>query len=90
MSGSSVYEPYYSRIQELLFDGMEVKEVHEYMKVFFSIYADYLTLLSFCKMNNLKWCLKYGNGRKVKRMRWTRKRVQAQISLKNRIKGEEL
>lgn len=58
----SIYDPYYAKVQELLFDGMEIKEVHEYMRVFFGIYADYQTLWLFCKTRNLMWFMQNGNA----------------------------
>ena len=51
----SMYSPYYNKIQGLLFEGMAICEVHEYMKQFFGIYADYNTFLWYVRKHKLKW-----------------------------------
>lgn len=51
----SVYAPYYSRIQGLLFEGMTIRQVHDYMEFFFGIYADIRTFYRYIKATNLQW-----------------------------------
>lgn len=51
----SMYEPYYYKIQELLYDGMSIKEAWIYMQVFFQMYADYNTFWHYVKVSGLKW-----------------------------------
>lgn len=51
----SIYEPYYYKIQELLFDGKSRKEVWEYMQKYFQLYADYTTFCHYVNVSGLKW-----------------------------------
>ena len=51
----SVYEPYYYKIQELLFDGMSMKEAWLYMQIYFQVYADYRTFCNYANTSGLKW-----------------------------------
>ena len=53
--GQSVYSPYYAKIQDLLFQGMPVKEVWLYMKIFFGVYADIRTLYHYIEVMHLSW-----------------------------------
>lgn len=59
----SVYAPYYSRIQGLLWDGMSIKEVWKYMQEYFQIYASYDAFWWFVVENNLDWFM--DGGRRV-------------------------
>ncbi len=56
MKGSrSIYAPYYAKIQDLLFQGMPVKEVWLYMKIFFGIHAELNTLWYYINVSGLRW-----------------------------------
>ncbi len=54
----SIYEPYYYKIQELLFDGMTMKEAWQYMRIYFQMYADYSTFCHYVKVSGLRWFVK--------------------------------
>ncbi len=54
-TGRSVFDPYYSRIQELLFLGMSVKEVYEYVEKYFKVYSSYGNFRSYVKRRKLDW-----------------------------------
>lgn len=51
----STYAPYYAKIQDLLFQGMPIKEVWLYMQIFFGIYADLNTFRHYLKVSGLQW-----------------------------------
>lgn len=51
----SMYEPYYYKIQELLFDGMTMKETWKYMQKYFEVYGDYRTFCYYVNASGLKW-----------------------------------
>lgn len=53
--GQSMYAPYYAKIQDLLFQGMPIKEVWLYMQIFFGIYADISTFRHYIKTSGLTW-----------------------------------
>lgn len=53
--GDSMYAPYYARIQDLLFQGMEIKEVWMYMQIFFNVYGSYQTFHHYLKVSGLRW-----------------------------------
>ena len=38
-TGRSVFDPYYSRIQELLFSGMSIKATYDYVEKYFGCTA---------------------------------------------------
>ena len=50
-----MYEPYYYKIQELLFDGMAMKEAWKYMQKYFEVYGDYRTFCYYVNASGLKW-----------------------------------
>ena len=54
-TGRSVFDPYYSRIQELLFLGMSVKDVYEYVEKYFKVYSSYGNFRSYVKRRRLDW-----------------------------------
>ena len=49
------YEKYASRIQELLFDGMDVHEVWVYMKVMFQIEKSEICFRAYLERSGLIW-----------------------------------
>lgn len=51
----SMFDPYYSRIQGLLFEGHSIKEVHEYMIKYFDLYSTYNALWKYIKSRKLDW-----------------------------------
>ena len=51
----SVYSPYYAKIQDLLFQGMPVKEVWLYMRIYFDVYACLRTFQYYIKTRHLTW-----------------------------------
>lgn len=51
----SVFDPYYSRIQELLFLGMSVREVYDYVEKYFKVYSTYGNFRSYVKRRKLDW-----------------------------------
>ena len=51
----SVYAPYYAKIQDLLFQGMPIKEVWQYMRIYFGIYTDLNTFRHYIKVSGLDW-----------------------------------
>lgn len=53
--GDSMYAPYYAKIQDLLHQGMEPKEVHAYMQVFFNVYGSYGAFCHYLKVSGLRW-----------------------------------
>lgn len=53
--GRSVFDPYYSRIQELLFNGMSIKEVYDYVEKYFKVYSSYGNFRSYVKRRKLDW-----------------------------------
>lgn len=69
----SMYDPYYGKVQELLFDGMDMKEAHEYMRVFFGLYSTYDCFWQFCKNRGLTWFCQNRNPN-LKEVRRTRRR----------------
>lgn len=50
-----MYAPYYAKIQDLLFQGMEQKEVWWYMREFFGVYGEYNTFWKYVKASGLRW-----------------------------------
>ncbi len=54
-TGRSIFDPYYSRIQELLFLGMSVKEVYDYVEKYFQVYSSYKNFWSYVKRRKLDW-----------------------------------
>ncbi|MEG0157202.1 MAG: hypothetical protein RR661_06085 [Anaerovoracaceae bacterium] len=67
--GNSIYNPYYSKIQDLLFQGMPMMEVYEYMKIFFNVYADYKTFWRYVKRNKLDWYMPIVGGGEYEHVR---------------------
>ena len=60
------YEKYASRIQELLFDGMDVHEVWVYMKVMFQIEKNEICFRAYLERSGLIWFAEAGSRRQVK------------------------
>lgn len=60
------YEKYASRIQELLFDGMDVHEVWVYMKVMFQIEKSEICFRAYLERSGLIWFAEAGSRRQVK------------------------
>lgn len=54
-TGRSIFDPYYSRIQELLFSGMSIKATYEYVKKYFHVYSSYGNFRSYVKRRKLDW-----------------------------------
>lgn len=52
---NSMYAPYYAKIQDLLFQGMPIKEVWLYMEIFFGIHGAYETFWHYVKVSGLRW-----------------------------------
>ena len=59
------YEKYASRIQELLFDGMDVHEVWVYMKVMFQIEKNEICFRAYLERSGLIWFAEAGSRRQV-------------------------
>ncbi len=53
--GDSMYAPYYAKIQDLLFQGMEQKEAWAYMRIFFGVYGSYSAFWHYVKVSGLRW-----------------------------------
>lgn len=53
--GRSVFDPYYSRIQELLFSGKSIKDTYEYVEKYFEVYSSYGNFRSYVKRRKLDW-----------------------------------
>lgn len=51
----SMFDPYYSRIQELLFSGMSIKATYEYVEKYFHVYSSYGNFRSYVKRRKLDW-----------------------------------
>ena len=60
------YEKYASRIQELLFDGMDVPEVWVYMTGMFQIEKNELCGRAYLERSGLIWFAEAGSRRQVK------------------------
>lgn len=60
------YEKYASRIQELLFDGMDVHEVWVYMKVMLQIEKNEICFRAYLERSGLIWFAEAGSRRQVK------------------------
>lgn len=54
-TGRSIFDPYYSRIQELLFSGMSIKATYEYVEKYFQVYSTYKTFWGYVKRRKLDW-----------------------------------
>ena len=59
------YEKYASRIQELLFDGMDVHEVWVYMKVMLQIEKNEICFRAYLERSGLIWFAEAGSRRQV-------------------------
>jgi len=55
ISRKSVYAPYYSRIQGLLFDGMSKADVWRYMTKYFDLDYTYQAFRVYTKKSGLDW-----------------------------------
>lgn len=55
VKSKSMFHPYYNKIQALLFDGMTIKEAHEYMVKYFHLYSSYRAFYSYVKKQKLDW-----------------------------------
>lgn len=51
----SIFDPYYSRIQGLLFDGKSIKEVYDYMEKYFHVCSTYENFWYYVKKRKLDW-----------------------------------
>lgn len=54
-TGRSVFDPYYSRIQELLFSGMSIKATYDYVEKYFRVYSSYKVFWRYVKRRKLDW-----------------------------------
>lgn len=54
-TGRSILDPYYSRIQELLFSGMSIKATYEYVEKYFEIGCTYKVFWAYVKRRKLDW-----------------------------------
>ena len=54
-TGRSIFDSYYSRIQELLFAGMSIKEVYDYVEKYFGINSTYNSFWGYVNRRNLDW-----------------------------------
>ena len=55
LKSKSMFHPYYNKIQALLFDGMTIKEAHEYMVKYFGLYSSYRAFYAYVKKQKLDW-----------------------------------
>ena len=54
-TGRSVFDPYYSRIQELLFSGMSIKATYDYVEKYFGLNCEYKVFWGYVKRRKLDW-----------------------------------
>lgn len=54
-TGRSIFDPYYSRIQELLFSGMPIKAVYDYVEKHFEVHSSYGVFWAYVKRRKLDW-----------------------------------
>lgn len=54
-TGRSIFDPYYSRIQELLFSGMSIKATYDYVEKYFGIQSTYNVFWAYVKRRKLDW-----------------------------------
>lgn len=50
-----MFDPYYSRIQELLFSGMSIKATYDYVEKYFRVYSTYSAFWGHVKRRKLDW-----------------------------------
>lgn len=55
VKSKSMFHPYYNKIQALLFEGMTIKEAHEYMVKYFCLYSSYRSFYAYVKKQKLDW-----------------------------------
>lgn len=51
----SMFDPYYSRIQGLLFEGKSMKEVYDYVEKYFHVHSTYGNFQYYVKKRKLDW-----------------------------------
>ncbi|RGU89818.1 hypothetical protein DWW31_18375 [Clostridium sp. AF15-17LB] len=51
----SIFDPYYSRIQDLLFRGYTKKETYDYIEANFHVYSSYRNFCGYIERRNLEW-----------------------------------
>lgn len=54
-TGRSLFDPYYSRIQELLFSGMSIKATYDYVEKYFRVCSSYGVFWGYVKRRKLDW-----------------------------------
>lgn len=50
-----MFHPYRNKIEELLFDGMTIKQAHNYMMKMFGLYSTYRAFHYYVKKQKLDW-----------------------------------
>lgn len=55
MARSSLFDPYHSRIQDLLFRGYSIKETYHYIEAHFPVYSSYRNFYAYIKKQHLDW-----------------------------------
>lgn len=55
ITGRSMFDKYYSRIQGMLFDGYTIKETFDYICKYFGLYTSYGNFWRYVKSHKLDW-----------------------------------
>lgn len=54
-TGTSMFDPYYSRIEEMLYLGYTKRETYDYIEEYFQLFTSYRNFLRYIKVRNLEW-----------------------------------